>query len=1176
MEDLDLEIDKTGSLYLPLTIAGISVLGLLDTGSTISVVHPSLLMQISRNVNVPLKKKATCTKIRLADGSVVSSEGLVELELGLGASNEVRTQEVVIAEIKSPVILGIDFLRAHKGFLDMRGGTLKVDGTVHIFRRMDGMHRICRVSVAETVIVPTMSEMLIPGNIDGAPHCTHGIVEMSDHTLCDGNLMMARTVVNPTLEVLPLRVMNLSTEPQTLWKDTHIGTCEPVSVAATLSPEGRSHIASKLPDHVRQMSDECRDVLAPNEQELAECMLAEFVDDFSRSKDDLTVTDADQHDMTMISNERVKLGPHRLPLAKRQALKCELERLLKLGIIEPSKSSWASPVVLVTKKDGSLRLCVDYRRVNDHTLKDSYPLPRIDDSIDALRGSKWFSTLDLASGYWQVPMNPKDIDKTAFMTPFGLFQFKVMPFGMANAPATFERMIERVLAGLHWEICLIYLDYVIVFGRTFDAHMVPLHQVLSRIKQAKLKLSPTKCKLFRHEVEYLGHVVSSEGVSTDPRKIQAITDWPTPRTAKEVQSFVGLCSYYRRFVKGFANVARPLHQIVNADEFRWTAEYEAAFSELKQALTTPPVLGYPADEGIFILDTDASGQGIGAVLSQIQDDQERVIAYFSLAMIKPEQHYCVTRRELLAVLESVKHFHHYLYGRHFMIRTDHGSLRWLMRWLQVLSQYDFEIEHRPGTAHKNADGLSRRPCADCRFCERQESKESSVDPSCPGHRICALDLDSSGGTNDWCEPWSAEELRAWQAEDEIMSKVLTWVEVGKKPPRREVRMEAAVTRTFWSVFEQLTVIDGILNRKPDTNSKFSAPRLIAPRNVRDEIFTFLHTNRTGGHLGIKHTNSSARRRFWWPGMKADVVRWCQHCNLCQHRNLRPGPKRASLFQDRVGAPMERVAFDILSFPDETTEGNSCILVICDYFTKWVEAFDLPDHKAATVAGVLVTEIFLWFGVPRYLHSDQAPEFMSELMSELCTLLEIQRTRTTPYRPQSDELVERFNKTLIDMLAKFCNERHDDWDQHLPYLMCAYHATVNESTKCSPNLLMLGRVTNLPIDLMYTPERYESYRCHIEYVEWVRVVDAVCLYSCRLDCCGRQNLLDILVHSHFTSSTLQRNTPQFWRRGLKLVADRHLKYSVVVWQHQKTSFYVHTTSVTDSGAQVLALSLIGRG
>ena len=250
--------------------------------------------------------------------------------------------------------------------------------------------------------------------------------------------MMARTVVNPTLEVLPLRVMNLSTEPQTLWKDTHIGTCEPVSVAATLSPEGRSHDASKLPDHVRQMLDECRDVLAPNEQELAECMLAEFIDDFSRSKDDLTVTDADQHDMTMISNERVKLGPHRLPLAKRQALKCELERLLNIGIIEPSKSSWASPVVLVTKKDGSLRLCVDYSRVNDLTLKDSYPLPRIEDSIDALRGSKWFSTLDLASGYWQVPMNPKDIDKTAFTTPFGLFQFKVMPFGMANTPATFE------------------------------------------------------------------------------------------------------------------------------------------------------------------------------------------------------------------------------------------------------------------------------------------------------------------------------------------------------------------------------------------------------------------------------------------------------------------------------------------------------------------------------------------------------------------------------------------------------------------------------------------------------------------------------------------------------------------------------------------------------------------
>ena len=365
-------------------------------------------------------------------------------------------------------------------------------------------------------------------------------------------------------------MINLSGEPQTLYKGTEVATCQPVLHVSEGDMEldsssSTSHMTSELPDHLQSLANEYKDRLKGDERDMAKYLLSQFTDSFAKSKNDLSITSADKHSMTMSSQQRVKMGPGRLPLAKRQALKCELDRLLSLGVIEPSSSSWASPVVLVTKKDGSLGLCVDYRKVNDFIIKDSYALPRIDDSLDALRGAKWFSTLDLASGYWQVPMDPKDIDKTAFATPYGLFHFKVMPFGLANAPTTFERMMERVLAGLHWKVCLIYLDDVIVFSRTFEEHIVRLHQVFSRIKGANLKLSPTKCKLFCHEVEYLGHIVSKDGVATDPKKITAIYSWPVPRSTKEVKSFVGLCSYYRRFVKGFADIARPLHRATEAD-----------------------------------------------------------------------------------------------------------------------------------------------------------------------------------------------------------------------------------------------------------------------------------------------------------------------------------------------------------------------------------------------------------------------------------------------------------------------------------------------------------------------------------------------------------------------------------------------------------------------------------
>ena len=1011
---VELETDAAGSLFLPLLVSGVSVMGLIDTGSTVSVVHPSVLARLSEDCEIPLSRETG--RLRLADGSVTGSLGTVQLDLQLGTGKDVWSHVMVVAEFEAPVVIGIDFLRKYQCTLSMKDESLTVGGTVHFCRSIDVMPQVFRVSVVETVEVPPMSEMIIPGETCAASHLTQGIIEGHDRPLCDGNVVVASVVLNPAQETLPLRVINLSGVPKTLYKGTDVATCQPVSHVSEQdleldSSSSRSNVTSELPDHLQSLANEYEDRLKADERDMAGCLLSEFTDSFAKSKNDLSITSVDKHSMNMASQQRVKMGPGRLPLAKRKALKCELDRLLSLSVIEPSSSSWASPVVLVTKRDGSLRLCVDYGKVNDLLIKDSYPLPRIDDSLDALSGAKWFSTLDLPNGYWQVPMDPKDIDKTAFTTPYGLFHFKVMPFGLANAPATFERMMERVLAGLHWEVCLIYLDDVIVFSRTFEEHIVRLHEVFSRIKGANLKLSPTKCRLFCHEVGYLGHIVSKDGVATDPKKIEAISSWPVPRTTKEVRSFVGLCSCYRRFVRGFADIARPLHRATEANrEFYCSSECQEAFDQLKKALTTPPILAYPSEAGLFWLDTDASGSGVGAVLSQEQDGEKRVIAYYSRVLSGNEHNYCVTRRELLAVVLAVKHFHHYLWGRHFMVHSDHGSLRWLMnfknpegqlwRWLQILSEYDFEIQYRPGAQHRNADGLSRRPCHECGHCERQESKDSVDDTGCPGHQIRVISFDAGTSAGRWVQPWSDDQLQAWQREDPIVAGVVDWVQNGEKPQWKDVRMEGTTIRTYWFNFEQLELINHILYRKIGKGGQTSH-RLVAPQAIRGQIFDFLHAKRTGGHLGISRTSASARKRFWWPGMKKDVMLWCRQCNRCQLRNLHPGPRRSQLHQEPVGQPMERIAFDILSFPDMTTEGNTCALVICDYFTKWVEAFALVDHRASTVADVLVTELFLRFGVPRYIHSDQAPEFMSELMTELCQLPEVQRTRTCPYRPQSD-------------------------------------------------------------------------------------------------------------------------------------------------------------------------------
>lgn len=310
-----------------------------------------------------------------------------------------------------------------------------------------------------------------------------------------------------------------------------------------------------------------------------------------------------------------------------------LKDMLKKGVIEPPSSPWTSPIVLIKKKDGSTRFCVDHRKLNEVTVKDIYPLSRIDDCLDALAGCRWFSTLDLCSGYWQVAMSEEDKPKTAFSTGNGLYQFTVMSFGLCNAPATFERLMEKVLSGLPWEVCLLYLDDIIVHGREFGEAIKRLRTVLQRLRDAGLKLSPKKCILFQQFVPFLGHVASNHGVTRDPKKIEAVRTWPSPRTAKDVKSFLGLCSYYRRFVHGFADIARPLFRLTeNQREFRWTGECEDAFRRLKTLLTIAPILAFPTADGLFILDTDASNTGLGAVLSQVQEGEEKVIAFHSKSL----------------------------------------------------------------------------------------------------------------------------------------------------------------------------------------------------------------------------------------------------------------------------------------------------------------------------------------------------------------------------------------------------------------------------------------------------------------------------------------------------------------------------------------------------------------
>ena len=433
-------------------------------------------------------------------------------------------------------------------------------------------------------------------------------------------------------------------------------------------------------------------------------------------------TKAIKHFIHTTDSKPVKQRPYRLPHAYWEEVKQELKDILAEGVIEPSQSDWASPIVLVRKKDNSIRLCVDYRKLNAQSRIDAYPMPRIEDILDKVGKAKFITTLDLARGYWQVPVADEDRHKTAFTSPFGLYQFCVMPFGLNGAPATFQRLMNEVVRDME-NFAQAYLDDLVIFSDTWSEHLSHLQTVLERLQGFGLTAKMAKCQWAMGECTYLGHVIGGGHVKPEMNKLEAVENFPVPKTKKEVRSFLGLTGYYRRFVKDYAAMAVPLTNLTRKEypeTVVWTEECDKAFNALKNMLTSTPVLSSPDFEKTFILQTDASNYGVGAVLSQTDaDGLEHPIAYFSRKLLDREQKYSTIEKECLAIKLAIKAFQMYLLGRPFIIQTDHRTLQWLSnvkdensrlaRWSLALQPYQFNIEHRRGRANANADSLSRVP-----------------------------------------------------------------------------------------------------------------------------------------------------------------------------------------------------------------------------------------------------------------------------------------------------------------------------------------------------------------------------------------------------------------------------------------------------------------------------------
>jgi len=1052
-------------------LEGFDVCALLDTGSMKSFVSQEIFAQLCPKP-VLAKTSQNCVSIT---GQPLVIAGSTQLELSFPHSGSVSYvgQFLVSSTLCSPLecVLGWDFLTSNNLHLSCtEDGSYHLVG-LHGFTPLSPHHSpplppiqpplssavsSCLLSqsthrgpvplsVQSSFCIPSRTEQIISCSIPKSHREQLGmVVPLPDAASIPSHILPAYTVSCANDRSVYVRLMNTSNIDVELQVGQKIGEFCPLvetldhsssqcySVASSFGVQDTASIATQLEANINS------DLHSEDKNALLQTLL-KFSDVFDES---LGHTDVIQHHIDTGSAPPVRQYPRRLPYAYREEAKQQITDMLQQGVIQPSHSPWASPIVLVKKKDGKYRFCIDYRKLNGVTKKDAHPLPRVDDLLDALHGSHYFSTLDLRSGYWQVSVADKDREKTAFITPDGLWEFIRLPFGVCGGPATFQRAIEIILSGLTYDTCLCYFDDIIIPSTSLEQQCERLSAVLSRFRQHNLRVKASKCTFGATHATFLGHVVSSKGVHTDPQKVQAVSSLSAPTTIEQVRSFLGLAGYYRRFIPNFATLSYPLVQLTKkGSKFSWSDKQQESFLLLKSHLCSAPILAYPQFDRPFTLQTDASDVGLGAVLTQFDlSGREHVISYASRSLSDREKKYSATEKEALAVVFATDHFRAYLLGRKFTVVTDHHALQWLHsvnpkgrlgRWVMDLQEYSFDVRHRPGNANGNADALSRLP-----------SVSSCATTIHPGYNL----------------------LQA-QQDDLDIHTVLQLKSNDQPRPPYFVWARNPTLRVFWHCWDNLHIVNGFLVKDVESiNGSIPEYAFVIPTKLIVPVLNGIHSSPFSGHMGVKRTLLRARNRFFWPKMAIHIKDFVNSCAKCAEHKHGPHHNKAPPQTIEVNEPFVFWAMDYMGPLPETARGNKHLLVIMDHFTKWCEAFPTQDQRASTVAELLVSRVFSRFGPPTIVHSDQGRNFESNLMYEICRLMGIHKSRTTAYHPQCDGQVERQNQTLQNILSSFVSQHRDDWDNWVALAVYAYNTSCHASTGLSPYEMVFGRDARTPIEL----------------------------------------------------------------------------------------------------------------
>jgi transposase InsO family protein len=1127
----------SSSIQVPVNHVSTKVL--IDTGAAISLIHETSLKLMQHKPIVPCSLK----EVHTANSGFISLIGLVKLNVKI---NYITTSvdAYVTRDLVCPMILGRDWIQNNHVNVNFSTNRIYIhDGITSVPLLPLPRTESLVMSLSHSVSIPPFHEKFISGYVP---------IKSLDHALFTPNLALQHTrlvlIPHSLLHIRAHRgiisIINTTRHTKTIPRNTPLGFISPLTEEPTMNVIHDSLLNSRYSSSQSVISFSCIhcDNKFSSETTLYEHLLhccnkasqcttkiitnlIEHIRDpaqqmkvylilhqYEQLFDDSCSTGIHCEPQCAIntgSHFPIAEHPRRISPLNRQIINDEVQKMLSKGIISFSNSPWASPVVIVKKRDGSPRFCIDYRRINLITQKDVYPLPRIDDVIERLNGSQIFSKLDLRSGYFQVPLASTERDKTAFITPDGLWQFNRLPQGLKNSPAVFQRLMNQTLGSLRWDVCLAYLDDIIVYSTSFDQHLIDVNKVCQALHTSNFKLNYNKCSFFQNEISFLGHKINAEGCLPTDDNTRSIMQFPVPTSSKAAHSFLQMVGFYRKFIPRFADISAPLNKFTRKGfTFIWTEQEQESFDRLKQAITSPAVLILPDPSQVYTIRTDASRVGIGAVLLQQQTSGRnresntpiyKPVAFASRRLKAAEKNYSAIELEALAIWWSVTNkFRSYVEGQQFVLETDHKPLISLMkkpyhntrieRWMTMLQQYDIIIRHISGRDNTTADALSRYPVDSPAIIEDDEPR--FINSSTQTEDIFINVVTTRSMTRQRPSPVHSTTT--------LQSPISSPIKKSADSPHSSSKPISSITPPSSSIKDiQIFFDHDTLNKHQNADPsiwKIKNTHSLDPKYIIDThgvlyklirrksgrviqlryipaslisnvLLAFHNSTFNGAHFGIKRTFYKIRDRFYWPHMYNDIQRHILSCINC--RKMKPSRRKPDGHLQSIEPPQgiwERLAMDYVGPVPQSKSGNRYFLVLTDLFSKFVVTKPVPDNTSTTAAKFLLHDVFMVYGVPVEIITDNGTHFSSSLYESLLKLAGCCHIKTTPYHPQANGQCERHNATLVPNLVALSNHSRSNWDEKLIPTTFNYNATRHDSTGFTPFELMFGRPPRFMADL----------------------------------------------------------------------------------------------------------------